>query len=904
MNFHWCWFLFCTALLVFPAGAETLTLHVAPDGDDAHTGAKAATDGGADGPLASLAGARDRIRALKAAGEIDGPVQVLLRGGEYPLTEAVVFTPEDSGTADAPISYMAYPGEDPVLLGGRRITGWKKEGGFMAAEIPEVRDGAWDFSSFFVNGERRHPARTPNASNHPAGDYPEDDDFFYADGPVMEKDKDGKEKHSSTRFRYRDDDVKDWASLEDAIFVIYHSWATSMHRVKSLDTENRIVEFTGPARWHFCRWRNDQWYFIEHLFEALDQPGEWFLDRDEGKLYYIPKPGEDMATAEAIAPVTKQFIVLEGNPAEEQFISHLHFKGLKMRYTDWSIGPEGHSDGQAEYTLPAVWQAAGARHCVLEDCEIAHAGAYGVWFRAGCQQNVMQRCEVTDLGAGGVRIGEGASPKTPAEAAAHNRIDNNFLHDGGRLYRSAVGVWIGRSSHNTIKHNEVCDFRYSGMSIGWSWGYAESSAHHNSIAYNHIHHVGRGQLSDMGGIYTLGVSPGTVLRNNFIHDVQSNPKISGGWGLYTDEGSSEIVMENNIVCKTVTGTFHQHYGRENILRNNILCFSEREQLIRSREEDHISFLIDGNIIYYNNGRLLGSRWENGNFRLDNNIYWDTSGMPVEFKGLTLEEWQAEGFDKHSVIADPLFEDIMNFDFRLKPASPALAKGFRQIDMDAIGLYGDPEWVNRPKAIERPPFTPPEMPEPASIHEDFEKLKPGDSAEGATVLGASGDAWIRVTDAVAASGSKSLQFNDQPGLDKAFMPYLVWSPGLRRGTAIGSFRIRLEENAAFYHEWRDNYHPYRSGPGVWFENGVVKAGGRELMPAPAETWIGIEIICPLGRDADGTWKLAVTLPGETPQVFENLPCGNAKFRTLDWFGFVANDNRAVRVWIDDVHLDLK
>ena len=844
--------------------------------------------------------ARDAVRNAKS----QGITEILLRGGDYYLTEPVVFTPEDSGTAARPVVFKNYEGEKPIIHGGRRIAGWVQEGERWVADIPKVREGTWDFSALWVNGERRQPARTPNATN-PAGDYPTDADFFYAEGPVFEKDAEGKDVKSATKFHYREGDLQHWPTLEDAVVVVFHSWATSLLRVKSLDTENRIVEFTGPARWPFGRWRPDQWYFVEHLFEALDQPGEWFLNRKEGKLYYIPMPGEDMNTAEVIAPVAKQLIRLEGNPAEGQFVENIRFEGLTFQYTDYPIAPQGHSDSQAAFAVPAAIEAVGARNVTISNCSIGHVGTYGVWFRAGSQDCKLVDSELFDLGAGGVRFGEGQDAPSPNEVAQRNTVDNCFLHDGGRIFRSAIGVWIGRSSYNTVSHNDICDFRYSGVSVGWSWGYAPTSAHHNVIEYNRIHDVGKGQLSDMGGIYTLGRSPGTVLRNNYIHDVLSNPKISGGWGLYTDEGSTGILMENNIIHNTVTGTFHQHYGKENRLENNILAFSQREQLIRSREEDHLSFLMDHNIIVFSNGRLLGSRWGNGNYRLDNNVYWDLSGSEFDFAGRSFEEWKAEGNDVNSVIADPLFEDIVGRDFQLKPGSPAFQFGFKPIAVDAIGLYGAPEWVDKPKQVPRQPFAPPAPPEPLRIAEDFEKVELDARAPLASTHGEAGDARIRVTDESAAGGTRSLKFTDAPGLDHAYNPHLVYAPHFRSGTAVSGCALRIEPGTVFYHEWRDNRNPYRAGPGLWINaGGELSAGGKVLATVPFNQWFRLRIECPLGQHANGAYSLTLTLAGQVPQRFDALPCGDPAFRRLDWFGFVSNATESTALYLDDLTLALE
>jgi len=888
------------------AQAAPITLYVAPNGNDAWTGTAAEPNAaGTDGPLATIEGARDMLRGIKAQGKLDAAARVLVREGVYSLSEPIVFTPEDSGTSDAPISYETYADEHPVIDGGRILTGWKQDGDRWVADIPDVRDGRWYFSALWVNGERRTPARTPNAS-HVAGDEPADEDFFYSAGPVFEKDpKSDKKSQSNIKFHYRPGDLKPWDTLDDAVFVIFHSWETSLLRVKSLDEANRIVEFTGPSPWPFCRWRSDQWYFVENLFEALDQPGEWYLNRKTGRIYYMPMPGEDIAKVKIVAPVAKQLVILSGKPEDGKFVEHLGFKGIRFHYSEYTIEPEGHRDGQAAASIPAAFEAVGARHCVIENCEVGHVGTYGVWFRRGCQDNRLVHSEVFDLGAGGVRIGESGSPATEPEAALRNVIDNCFLHDGGRIFRGAVGVWVGRSSYNTISHNEVCDFRYSGLSIGWSWGYAESSAHHNIIEYNHVHHVGHGQLSDMGVIYTLGVSPGTVIRNNLFHDSMSNPKVSGGWGIYFDEGSTDILAENNVVYNTLTGTLHQHYGKENRVRNNIFAFSHREQLIRSREEDHISFFFENNIVYFNNGRLLGSTWRNGNFRLDDNCYWDVSGDDIEFGGRTFAEWQAQGQDAHSIIADPLFVDPEHGDFTLKPDSPALALGFKPIDLSEVGLYGESEWVEKPRRIPRPPFTPPAIPKPATIKDDFESANVDSLAAGASTLGEEGAARIRVTDETAASGKHSLKFTDAPGLDKAFNPHLVYAPNLHKGLAVGAFAIRVEPGEVMFHEWRDSKSPYRVGPSLWISGeGDLAVGGNTLMKIPLSEWIHIHIECKLGKKADGVWALTVTLPGQEPKGFEKLACGTKEFSHLDWYGFVSNATDAAVMYLDTIDLATK
>lgn len=897
MNTGLRWILAFVLSLPLAATAAPLQLYVSPDGSDNAGGA-------INTPLASFTGARDRIRALRSTSDLSEGVVVTFAEGVYPVQEAVLFTPEDSGTEEAPIIFRAASNTEAIISGGRQINNWIREGAFWVTTVPEVRAGTWTFSNLWVNGDRRQPARTPNAAN-PWGDEPPDSDFFKAAGSVMVENKDtGKQVKSSTKFHYRDSDIQDWASLDDAIVITFHSWATSLMRLKSVDREQKILEFTGPARWAYGRWQPDQRYFIEHLFEGLDQPGEWYLNKKTGKLYYYPMPDEEIEEVEVVAPVTQQLLKLTGDAEAQSYVEHIRFEGLRFQHTAFPIAAAGHSDSQAAFKVNAAIELVGARHCAIENATLSHLGNHGVWFRRGSQHNVLRHCEITDLGAGGVRIGEGSSPETPEEATEYNVVDNNFIHEGGRVFRSAVGVWIGRSSYNDVTHNEICDFRYTGVSVGWSWGYAESSAHHNQIAYNHIHHIGRGQLNDMGAIYCLGVSPGTVLRGNLIHDVISHPRLYGGWGLYTDEGSTDILLEDNLVYNTTTGGFHQHYGRDNMIRNNIFAYSHGPQIIRTRDEDHNSFTFRNNIVYFNTGRTLGSNWKNGNYVMDNNVYWDTTGQVMDFSGRSFEEWRAQGNDQHSVVADPGFVDGPSGDFRLKKDALALTRGFKAFDFEKAGLYGDDSWVAKPKLITRPYFTPPPVPKPNEIHDGFETTAAGEKIFGASTNGEKGDARIRVSTNQARAGKQSLKFTDAAGLDKSYDPHLVYSPHIRGGVVHARFSLMAESGSIFYHEWRDSASPYQVGPSIWIDaQGNVKANGKQITQVPPGTWVDFYIQCALGRTARGTYDLEISTAGGTTQKIEGIACGSKKFRRLDWFGFVSNATVPVSVYLDDLNLDV-
>ncbi|MGQ9698742.1 MAG: right-handed parallel beta-helix repeat-containing protein, partial [Armatimonadota bacterium] len=469
----------------------------------------------------------------------------------------------------------------------------------------------------------------------------------------------------------------------DIEVVALHFWVDSHLPVASIDESNRMVKFTKRSIFRLSQEYTGKpaRYYVDNVLEALDSPGEWYLDRGKGLLYYIPAEGETPEKAVVIAPRLSFLVRFE--PRNGKGVEHVHLKGLSFGHTEWELPPDSAGAAQAAVNVPGAIYWEGAKHCSIRECVVAHVGGYAIELAGGCEGNEIIGCLLTDMGAGGVKVGHDTS---------HTTISDCEIAHGGRIFHSAVGVWIGNSGDNNVVHNHIHDLHYSGVSVGWSWGYGPSRAVRNLIAYNHIHDLGHRMLSDMGGIYTLGVSPGTRLANNVIHDVVSYSY--GGWGVYLDEGSTHIVVENNVVYDTKTGNFHQHYGRENLLRNNIFAFAQDPQLVRTRDEKHLSFTLEGNIVIWKEGSLLGSNWQGNRYKLDRNVYWKVGGGTFDFAGHSLDEWRKLGQDVNSIIADPLFVNAAKRDFRLKPESPALKLGFRPIDTSQVGPR---KGVRRPAA---------------------------------------------------------------------------------------------------------------------------------------------------------------------------------------------------------------
>jgi len=484
-------------------------------------------------------------------------------------------------------------------------------------------------------------------------------------------------------FRYRGDDVRaGWADRLDVEVVALQAWAEFRMLVRGVDTASRTV--TLSAKCAPSNREKDARYWIENAPDALDAPGEFFLDRDTGVLSYIPRPGENMTEVEVVAPVLAELVRFEGDPAASNSVAHIRLRGIEFAYTDWTLPENGYVDMQAAYDIPGVVRGNGAAYISIEGCAFRHHGNYALEFARGCRNIRIAGCEIADMGAGGVKIGEPSVCADERDKTRDNTVSDCRIHHIGEVYPAACGVIIFQSSDNTIAHNHIHDTYYTGISNGWTWGYGPTNTGRNIIEYNHVHDIGRGMLSDMGGNYNLGVQPGTVIRNNLFHDIISHGY--GGWGIYTDEGSSNILIENNVVYRTKSGGFHQHYGRMNTVRNNVFAYSVIGQVIRTRMEPHLSFTFERNIVYWTEGPLLGSNWKDDRYLMDGNLYWNPKvpADSVRFASWTFAEWQARGQDVHSVIADPLFADPERGDFTLRPGSPAFQLGFRPIDLRTVG----------------------------------------------------------------------------------------------------------------------------------------------------------------------------------------------------------------------------
>ena len=539
-----------STIILLSAGAFALTteasveFYVSPTGDDNNSGTK-------EQPFASLIRARNAIREENKTGQ-KADITVVLRGGAYELKAPLLFGLEDSGTDEFSITYKAYPGEKPIISGGRRITGWKPgPGKIWVVEVPEVKAQKWYFRQLFVDGKRATRARTPNADSK---------------APYLKvKNAELKADEGIWKVNLEPGQMRNWKNLPDVEIVMLGYWDMMRKRLASVDQDKGEVIMAPPhVSSHHHDPRSGRWCFFENAIEMLDQVGEWYLDRSRGILSYWPLDGQDMSKVEAVAPVLTQLLEIAGTA--DQPVRNVHFKGLSFQHADWPLPAWGFAGRQAgsmyvpDQTTGFVGEAIlwkYVKSCSLTNCEIAHVGAGGISLQRGCTRNVIEGNHVHDIGGNGINVGEDLSTvlsRTPdllppdSETPRGNRITNNYIHGCGEDYYGSVGIYIAFTDGTVTTHNLLHDLPYTGISVGMMWGGRTTVCRNNVVEYNHIYDVMK-KMGDGAGIYTLGSQPGTVLRGNVIHDVRCSPYALGApnAGLYFDNGSSEMLVEGNTI---------------------------------------------------------------------------------------------------------------------------------------------------------------------------------------------------------------------------------------------------------------------------------------------------------------------------------------------------------------------
>lgn len=566
--------------LLVVAPAHAADIWVAPTGSDRNVGTT-------DKPLATIAAALRQVRDLRRLHDpsVETGAHIWVRGGEYRLYEPLFLRPEDAGTATSPTLIEAAPGEQPVLSGGVSVKGWYKptakmpglptaaQGQVWVADAPLFSGRKLDFRQLWVNGRKAIRARTPNNDNLPR---------------LLNWDTDKRETMVPTAALGA---VKQPGQLE---MVLHQMWAVNVLRVKTLAVEGdkaRVtfqepesrIQFEHPWPRPIINGKNgSSAFYLTNAVELLDQPGEWFYDAAHRQVLYWPRPGENLTTAQVVVPALETVVQVAGTL--DQPVSYVQFKGLTFAYTTWLRPSEkGHVPLQAGmymldgYSLakpgtpdkaglenqawigrpPAGVMLQGAHHTRFERCQFLHMGATALDYQSGTHDDVITGCTFRDVAVNGIQMGkfsdEGVethlpyNPKDEREICANELVENNLITDCGNEDWGAVGIAAGFVRGVTIRHNEVSQVPYTGISVGWGWTKTANCMRDNKVLANYIHHYAQ-HTYDVAGVYTLSAQPGTIISENRVDEIGRAPYVHDPdhwFYLYLDEGSSNITVQDN-----------------------------------------------------------------------------------------------------------------------------------------------------------------------------------------------------------------------------------------------------------------------------------------------------------------------------------------------------------------------
>lgn len=542
-----------------PRTAPPIVLSVAPNGH---------------GPLCtahdpcSLAAGQTRARALARTARSD--IDVVLAGGTYRLSKTLAFDAAkgDSAPAGRRISYQAAPGQHPVLSGGEQVTGWTPgPHGIWSARVP----AGIDTRQLYVNGVREN-----RASGHIPDGFTRTATGYTTTGTTM----DG------------------WKNIDDVEFVYDVAWTQMRCRVASVDgttvTMQQPCFDNSTLKGYGANANNPD--LIENAKELLDEPGEWYLDQPAHTIYYLPKPGENLRSADVEIPGLQTLV--SGTGTARRPLTGLTLSGLSFEYAGWTDpdSPDGFSEVQANMRLTGddAWEKQGSctrfsttdpgtcpygawtttpgnlafdhtSGLTITGSVFDHLGAAGLELSQGVTGSSIKGNVITDTSGNGIEIGNGtdATPSDLSVIPSHNDISDNWVHDIAVQYTGGVGIFQGYTLHDTIEHNQINDVPYSGISSGWGWGRTPTDGGYNTISDNLVFDHMQ-QRADGGGIYVVGIEGQSLASGLTISDnvVRNGNPAGGGHAIYTDGGSQFITMTGNAMFANGSNVFSMGGCRE------------------------------------------------------------------------------------------------------------------------------------------------------------------------------------------------------------------------------------------------------------------------------------------------------------------------------------------------------
>ena len=710
-------------------------LFVSPSGDDRWSGTLAAPRAPADdGPFATLTRARDAAGALKTNGRLDAPVTVMLLDGTYHLAEPLELGAADSGEADKPITYCAYPGHRPVISGGRRLDDWQPyRDRILQARVPEAAGGRFKFRQLFFNGQRMIRARWP--SFEPAEPY--HGGWAFVEKTVPEDDEDAK----TLQYEPPAAAPRPWANLHQAELFIFpwYNWVSELLPIAADDHTARTITLGGSFLMPGMALFPGNRFCVQNVLEELNQPGEWCLDTDAGVVYFWP-PAARLDPGAATVPVPDRLIGIVGTgdrPAE-----HICIRGLTFTQTRCTFPEQLHPNFHSPTRRGEAIRIENARHCRIEDNRIEQVGGDGIRLQEATADIAVVNNEISHTGASGISIAadvKGVGPtwtdaqvlkdlSAKAPRAERNLISNNLIHHTGAFKKNCGGVQVYgvNSVDNVISHNEIHHTSDKGMVIQDGFG-------RFIVEYNHLHDIAL-EICDTGGIMTnrwfvlegdADLGRANIFRYNLIENVigcgahaklkegpVSEGNRAGGriwspyytWGIYFDNSGMNCTIFGNIIIGTMLGGTSTPVAdpKDNLIANNIIIDCGLHQIdLRVGGADGRGNRVLRNILSYRNPDAdllaINPRTADAYAECDYNLYDPPAGAQptIEASGFgedepkvqTFQQWRDLGRDEHSRFGDPLFVDRDNGDWRLRPESPAFELGFQPIDVSKIGRLG-------------------------------------------------------------------------------------------------------------------------------------------------------------------------------------------------------------------------
>ena len=645
------------------ASGPARELYVALGGRDTWPGTKAR-------PFATLETARDALRRMKVSGRMPkGGVTVWVRGGRYERTQVFELTAADSGTAEAPITYRAAPGQQVRLVGGKLVTNFRpvKDAGVLARLDERARGevlqadlralGISDFGSvkgggleFFFQDRPMTLARWPNQG------------FVHIVDVVGGQPLDVRGTVGDTvgKFAYEGDRPKRWVGEKDIWLHGYWfwDWADEREKVEAIDTEHRVITLAPP--YHTYGYRKGQWYYAFNLLAELDSPGEWYLDRETGLLYFWPPA--PIEGNEPVASVAPSLVTMRD-------ASHVILRGFICE--------------AARGTAINITGGAGNQ---VVGCTLRNLGDAAVTIAGGVANGVVG-CDIYQNGGGGISLSGGdRQTLTPAGHYA----ENNHIHHysrWNRMYHPAIAL---NGVGNRAAHNFIHDAPHEAIAFG---------GNDHVIELNEIGSVCT-ESNDAGAIYAGRdwSTRGTVIRANYLHDI-SGFEGRGCVGVYLDDMWCGTRIESNVFYRVTRAAFIGG-GRDNIVENNIFVECDPALHLDARALGWASDTVDTTM----KSNLLAMPYQQPPWieRYPElvNILDDDPAAPkgnVVARNICVGgHWEEveevarplTRFAANQVDQDPHFVDAGHLNFQLRDDSPAYQLGFKRIPIEEIGLYQD------------------------------------------------------------------------------------------------------------------------------------------------------------------------------------------------------------------------